>query len=625
MDSAADLDLNQPTNLTANVVKYFNRTNFTNKCILSEERVFKKHLEGQWDSLPQERRDALLDLLFVNEEVRKSYTVDSDVHSATYSPSHEKPTKNDASIEESFPRLLINSGQKINVDFDNELWTWRDEHSGPFSWMSRSQQDLTLDDLEPENISKPQPKQLRVDLEDESSMKKAEVQFTHPCNSWCHDIIEDFKKHQKEIMLTPSPSLDFHGNVKTSASTEEVNPAFEGSADELSDRSSPAKEESRDNSPEKEGKAKSSNKKSKKKDQGRKSPSPKKVIMRSGSFNKSPVKKSERGKDEKLIIKGEESFVAEAYCNPVMESEWSNFVGDEYNHVPITDAPEVQIMDRGAERSDVVSVGSLYKGDQVQLIQNFEESPAQSRSSVPFAMTPDYSDWSAESTPDHKTHLLKGLKSPVHGSHIMTKASGPVIDHSETRVYPTGQKGQDFDTATTAHGQTDEMLTVFMEGNDIVVTSEEVERKVDSRLIPFQRCERECETQCDYPYFELIQVFMKPKGSKQALLKVSFIESGAISTVLSDLELIFCIFFYTLVATTLPANNMADSRAGQRRFIAPQARLLFETLDTDSEIDGNSSDDEPAASAASDTSPVSEQSIATPPPQSQRRNVHLYI
>ncbi|GFR79865.1 hypothetical protein ElyMa_004032000 [Elysia marginata] len=65
--------------------------------------------------------------------------------------------------------------------------------------------------------------------------------------------------------------------------------------------------------------------------------------------------------------------------------------------------------------------------------------------------------------------------------------------------------------------------------------------------------------------------------------------------------------------------------SGQRRFIAQQALLLFETLDKDSEIDGNSSDDKPAASAASDTSSVSEQSIATPPPQSLRRNVSIHI
>ena len=207
--------------------------------------------------------------------------------------------------------------------------------------------------------------------------------------------------------MTPSPSLDFHENIRASSSIEEVNPAFVGSVDDLSAQSSPEKE----NSPEKGGKRESSNKKSKKMDHGRKSPSPKKAIIRSGSFKKSPAKKSDRGKDEKLIMKGEESFVAEAYCNPVMESEWSNFVGDQCN-IPITDAPEVQIIDRGGETSADISAASPYRGDQVQLIQDDEESPAQPRIVLPSnsAMTPDYSDWSAESTPDHKTHLLKGLQ-----------------------------------------------------------------------------------------------------------------------------------------------------------------------------------------------------------------------
>ena len=255
---------------------------------------------------------------------------------------------------------------------------------------------------------KPQPKQLRVDLEDESSVKKAEDQFTYPCNSWCHDILEDFKKHQAEVNLTPSPSLDLN-IMKVSSSMEEVNPAFEGSVDDLSPRPSPEREDRKESSSEKEENP--DNIKSKKKEQGRKSPSPKKIIIRSGSFKKSPVKKSERGKEEKLIMKGEESFVAEAYCNPVMESEWSNFVGEQHT-VPITDAPGVQVIDRGVERPEDTSAASPYRGDQVQLIQDPEESPAQPRSALPsnLAMTPDYSDWSAESTPDHKTHLLKGLQ-----------------------------------------------------------------------------------------------------------------------------------------------------------------------------------------------------------------------
>ncbi|KAJ8308609.1 hypothetical protein KUTeg_013483 [Tegillarca granosa] len=35
------------------------------------------------------------------------------------------------------------------------FWTWQDEHSAPFSWKSKSQQDLTLLDLEPEQMAKP--------------------------------------------------------------------------------------------------------------------------------------------------------------------------------------------------------------------------------------------------------------------------------------------------------------------------------------------------------------------------------------------------------------------------------------------------------------------------------------
>ncbi|GFN97150.1 chromosome 1 open reading frame 198 [Plakobranchus ocellatus] len=450
------------------IYKYFYRTNHINKTILLQEKIFKKHLDNQWENIPPERKDALLDLLFVDEEVREKYSRYKDDICTT------------EGCEESFPRLLINSGQKINVDFENELWTWRDEHSGPFSWMSRSQQDLTLDDLEPDNILKPQPKQVRIDLEDENSVKKAKSEFTHPCNSWCHEVVDDFKKHQSKIIVSPSPSMEFYANAKAGCSVEEVNPAFEGSVDDLSACSSPEKKGSRESSLEKEVDLEPINKS---KNHGRKSPSPKKSIIRSNSFKKSPVKKSDRGKEEKLIMKGEESCVTEAYCNPVMESEWSNFVGDQFR-TPITDAPEVQIIDRG-ERSlaNISTHSSPYSGDQIKLIPGEDDSPEQPRTTAPssLAMSPDYSDLSAESTPDHKTHLLKGLQSPVHLSYKTSALSTQT--QSESPDNTTSFKGiQKEDTATAPSlGQTEELLTVVMDGGDIHVTSEEVKQR-DSKI-----------------------------------------------------------------------------------------------------------------------------------------------
>ncbi len=44
-----------------------------------------------------------------------------------------------------FPKYFVNCGEKIVIDFEHEGgWTWRDEHSGPFSWMTRSQQELNI-------------------------------------------------------------------------------------------------------------------------------------------------------------------------------------------------------------------------------------------------------------------------------------------------------------------------------------------------------------------------------------------------------------------------------------------------------------------------------------------------
>ncbi len=44
-----------------------------------------------------------------------------------------------------FPKYMVNCGEKNVIDFEHEGgWTWRDEHSGPFSWMTRSQQELNI-------------------------------------------------------------------------------------------------------------------------------------------------------------------------------------------------------------------------------------------------------------------------------------------------------------------------------------------------------------------------------------------------------------------------------------------------------------------------------------------------
>lgn len=71
----------------------------------------------------------------------------------------------------SFPRHIVHCGEKIVVDYDNDCQTWPDEHSGPFSWKTKSQQDLTLLDLEADQLTK-KPEKARKPASVQNSSKE---------------------------------------------------------------------------------------------------------------------------------------------------------------------------------------------------------------------------------------------------------------------------------------------------------------------------------------------------------------------------------------------------------------------------------------------------------------------
>lgn len=89
-------------------LKYFSRINYLNKRIVTEEKTFIKHLGNKWNELPFKHKDALIDLLFVDDNIRRGYAATA------------RSTDN-CEIQESFPRLFINAGNKINVDFENDV------------------------------------------------------------------------------------------------------------------------------------------------------------------------------------------------------------------------------------------------------------------------------------------------------------------------------------------------------------------------------------------------------------------------------------------------------------------------------------------------------------------------
>ncbi|XP_035825112.1 uncharacterized protein LOC101845233 isoform X2 [Aplysia californica] len=333
-------------------------------------------------------------------------------------------------------------------------------------------------DLEPDNVSKPQPKTARVDTEAEENVKKAEAQFGYPSSSWCHDVISEYKKHEREVSVSPTTSMNFSAAARVEAKPEEVNPAFEGSCEDL-----PATADSAQ-AVEKEGQTTACNsgpeKKGRGRDRNKRSPSPKK-ILRSGSVKKSPSRSGEQQLISREDADADDS--QHAFSNPVMESEWSTFVGDggqEAYSSPepvamVTTAPEGMSMERGAEPY----CDSPYRGDQDYLLQH-SESPSLRSTAAATSSTQLSHNWSEESTPDHNTHLLKGLQSPVRQSTALGHSSQYVVG---LPLDLGGAPGESTDTDPSGGGEVEEVLRVEKEGENFVLTSE-VQNKRDSSDLP---------------------------------------------------------------------------------------------------------------------------------------------
>ncbi|KAK2146735.1 hypothetical protein LSH36_587g01022 [Paralvinella palmiformis] len=112
---------------------YFRSLNsITRKIWNDKENVKNSFGEESWNRLSEDEQAELFNKYIIDDSIRQKYVnVEKE----------ETP--------EMFPMMKINCGELIAADNQNDnLITWRDEHSGPFSWMTRSQQDLTLADCD---------------------------------------------------------------------------------------------------------------------------------------------------------------------------------------------------------------------------------------------------------------------------------------------------------------------------------------------------------------------------------------------------------------------------------------------------------------------------------------------
>jgi len=122
----------EQSSLQAYADEYFSSGSNLNRRIIEDIETIRESYEDTWDQLDQRQKEQVINEHIITPEVAMQIS------------SQEKST--------SFPRLKITAGQKMMMvegnsseGGENKGYSYRDEHSEPFSWKTRSQQDLNFD------------------------------------------------------------------------------------------------------------------------------------------------------------------------------------------------------------------------------------------------------------------------------------------------------------------------------------------------------------------------------------------------------------------------------------------------------------------------------------------------
>lgn len=291
--------------MDAKALEYFSLVNPLARKIIDDEKLLRNAVGNEWDQLDWQQQEKLIDDFMVDVSVRAKY--------ASIEKTNTYPS--------SFPNLKIETGEKIIVDFENDCWTWQDEHSSPFNWRTKSQQDLTLLDLEPDLLSKP-PAKTKKKTSDSAQSETArlaprEFSIETGVNIWESPFLQGMKKPDILSRSQGSSPIKSTATSKESLSSrpqspEEINYAFTGSVDDLSSNHSTLET---DRSPSvSSGEMLDSPK--------HQTSSPLKTIV-----NVSSSKKSDKNADLKNLVKSKDIKEQNAFDNPVLrERDWSSFV-----------------------------------------------------------------------------------------------------------------------------------------------------------------------------------------------------------------------------------------------------------------------------------------------------------
>jgi len=195
---------------------YFRDVSFLNRRLLDDMSSVQKSWGDQWHQLSYQQQCKILDQSIVDEETVRRY--DSRVM--------------DTGPEvEYFPKLKMPSGQKVVCDESltarGFTCSWRDEHSAPFSWHTRSQMDLTIDTppstpTQPSTPTESNPAST-VDLRESRVLSGERAVYTAktarpislprpPRFRWHYDIPLDPPTEEPEVVVEPPKAATMSPN-----------------------------------------------------------------------------------------------------------------------------------------------------------------------------------------------------------------------------------------------------------------------------------------------------------------------------------------------------------------------------------------------------------------------------
>ena len=94
------------TTLEEQAHEYLYNLNSITRKIHQDVEILKKNQNEDWEDLDVEKQEVLLDNFFVEQAVKAKYAVDST------------DNENDPAC---FPKHKVNCGEKIIIDFDNDV------------------------------------------------------------------------------------------------------------------------------------------------------------------------------------------------------------------------------------------------------------------------------------------------------------------------------------------------------------------------------------------------------------------------------------------------------------------------------------------------------------------------